>query len=53
MDDVDRGKGTVGALIKDPTVYQDLKQLLGEVRRNVILRSVVRMTIAKDGLERR
>jgi phospholipid/cholesterol/gamma-HCH transport system substrate-binding protein len=52
MEEIDRGKGTVGGLIKDPTVYRDLKQLLGEVRRNVILKSVVRMTIANDGLER-
>jgi phospholipid/cholesterol/gamma-HCH transport system substrate-binding protein len=52
MEEIDRGKGTVGALIKDPTVYRDLKQLLGEVRRNVILRSLVRMTIAQDDLER-
>jgi phospholipid/cholesterol/gamma-HCH transport system substrate-binding protein len=53
MGEIDQGKGTIGALIKDPTVYQDLKQLLGEVRRNVILKSIVRMTIAKDDLDRK
>jgi len=49
-DDVAQGKGTVGALLKDPTVYQDLKLLLGNVRRSRTLRALVRYTIAHDGL---
>ncbi len=49
-DEVAQGKGTVGALLKDPTVYQDLKLLLGNVRRSRILRALVRYTIAHDGL---
>ncbi len=49
-DDVARGKGTVGALLKDPTVYEDLKLLLGNVRRSRTLRALVRYTVAHDGL---
>ncbi len=49
-DDVSQGKGTVGALLKDPTVYQDLKLLLGNIRRSRTLRTLVRYTIAHDGL---
>jgi phospholipid/cholesterol/gamma-HCH transport system substrate-binding protein len=49
-DEVSQGKGTVGALLKDPTVYQDLKLLVGNVRRSRMLRALVRYTIAHDGL---
>jgi phospholipid/cholesterol/gamma-HCH transport system substrate-binding protein len=49
-DEVSQGKGTVGALLKDPTVYQDLKLLLGNVRRSRMLRALVRYTISHDGL---
>lgn len=42
---IDRGEGTIGALIKDPTVYEDLKLTLGEVRRNQLLKAVLRMAI--------
>jgi len=44
--DVKAGKGTVGALLVDPTVYEDLKVLLGNARthlqlmkRSIFLRS--------------
>jgi phospholipid/cholesterol/gamma-HCH transport system substrate-binding protein len=49
-DEVGEGKGTVGALLKDPTVYTDLKLLLGNVNRSRILRALVRFTISRDGL---
>jgi phospholipid/cholesterol/gamma-HCH transport system substrate-binding protein len=39
------GKGSLGALIQDPTVYDDLRTLLGNVKRNRILRSLVRWSI--------
>jgi phospholipid/cholesterol/gamma-HCH transport system substrate-binding protein len=52
VDQVDRGEGTIGGLLKDPTIYQDLVSVLGEVKRNVILKALIRMTIKKDRLER-
>ena len=45
---VESGEGTVGALLQDPTVYEDLKQLLGNVRRNEAVRALVRYSIAEE-----
>jgi phospholipid/cholesterol/gamma-HCH transport system substrate-binding protein len=42
------GKGTLGALMVDPSVYEDLKLLLGNVERNKALRALVRYSIQKD-----
>ena len=50
-DDLEHGRGTVGALLKDPTVYTDLKIILGNVKRSRLLRSLVRFTIGADDLQ--
>jgi phospholipid/cholesterol/gamma-HCH transport system substrate-binding protein len=42
------GKGTLGALMVDPSVYEDVKLLLGNVERNKALRALVRYSIQKD-----
>ncbi|MFN0064207.1 MAG: MlaD family protein [Myxococcaceae bacterium] len=42
------GKGSIGALINDPTLYDDLKQVLGNVKRNRVLRALVRMSITNQ-----
>jgi phospholipid/cholesterol/gamma-HCH transport system substrate-binding protein len=42
---VANGEGTVGGLISDPTIYEDLRQVLGNVKRNRILRSLVRFSV--------
>jgi phospholipid/cholesterol/gamma-HCH transport system substrate-binding protein len=42
------GKGTIGALMVDPSVYEDLKVLLGNVQRNEVLRALVRYSIKQD-----
>jgi phospholipid/cholesterol/gamma-HCH transport system substrate-binding protein len=49
-DDVAAGKGTLGALLEDPTVYEDLKIILREVKRNTLLKALVRYTIQRDRL---
>jgi phospholipid/cholesterol/gamma-HCH transport system substrate-binding protein len=46
--DVREGKGTLGALVADPSVYEDLKVLLGNVQRNEVLRALVRYSIKRD-----
>ena len=46
--DVRQGKGTIGALLVDPSVYEDLKILLGNVERNRTLRALVRYSIRRD-----
>ncbi len=43
--DMRQGKGTLGALIVDPTVYEDIKGLVGNVERNEVLRALVRYSI--------
>jgi len=37
--------GTVGALLEDPTVYENLVQFLEGARRSYLLRSLIRSTI--------
>ena len=41
-----RGEGTLGALVTDPTVYDDLRTVLGNVKRNRVLRALVRYSIS-------
>ena len=46
--DVRQGKGTLGALLVDPSVYEDVKSLVGNVERNDVLRALVRYSIKAD-----
>jgi phospholipid/cholesterol/gamma-HCH transport system substrate-binding protein len=39
------GEGSLGAVINDPTVYEDLKEILGNIKRNRVLRELVRLSI--------
>ena len=49
--DMKAGKGTLGALLVDPSVYEDLKIVLGNVERNKALRALVRYSIRRDGTQ--
>ncbi len=42
---VANGEGTLGGLVADPTVYEDLRQVLGNVKRNRLLRALVRFSV--------
>jgi len=46
--DMRNGKGTLGALLVDPSIYEDLKTILGNVDRNSVLRSLVRYSIKTE-----
>jgi phospholipid/cholesterol/gamma-HCH transport system substrate-binding protein len=46
--DMRAGKGTLGALLVDPSIYEDLKVVLGNVERNKALRALVRYSIRRD-----
>jgi len=48
MGSIKRGEGTLGMLIRDPSLYNDLRALLGRANRNALMRSVVRATIRED-----
>jgi len=45
---IEKGEGSVGGLINDPTVYYDLMTLLGKANRNKLLRTVIRATLATN-----
>lgn len=45
---IQKGEGTVGGIIQDPTVYEDLKLILSEVKRNKMLKALVRYAIEQD-----
>lgn len=42
------GEGSLGGIINDPTVYEDLKEVLGNVKRNRVLRELVRLSISNE-----
>jgi len=44
---VAEGKGTIGALLHDPSIYEDLKQTVGNLRRNRVLRALIRYAIER------
>jgi phospholipid/cholesterol/gamma-HCH transport system substrate-binding protein len=46
--DMKAGKGTIGALLVDPSIYEDMKSVLGNVQRNDVLRALVRYSIKQD-----
>ena len=45
---VKAGRGTLGALLVDPSVYEDVKSLVGNVERNQVLRALVRYSIKQN-----
>jgi phospholipid/cholesterol/gamma-HCH transport system substrate-binding protein len=49
--DMRQGKGTLGGLLVDPTIYEDIKGLVGNMQRNQVLRALVRYSIkeSKEG----
>lgn len=46
--DIRAGRGTIGGLLMDPSIYEDVKRLVGDLQRNEILRSLVRYSIRRD-----
>jgi phospholipid/cholesterol/gamma-HCH transport system substrate-binding protein len=45
---VDRGEGTLGLLLNDPTLYEELKLLVGGANRSTVVRSLIRMVSSED-----
>jgi phospholipid/cholesterol/gamma-HCH transport system substrate-binding protein len=43
-----RGEGTIGGLLEDPTIYEDLSALLRGANRSFLLRGLIRSTV-EDG----
>jgi phospholipid/cholesterol/gamma-HCH transport system substrate-binding protein len=45
---VKAGRGTIGALLVDPSVYEDIKAIVGNVERNQVVRALVRYSIKQN-----
>jgi phospholipid/cholesterol/gamma-HCH transport system substrate-binding protein len=40
---IDRGDGTLGLIVNDPTLYEDLKLLVGGANRSAVVRGMIRV----------
>jgi phospholipid/cholesterol/gamma-HCH transport system substrate-binding protein len=49
---VKAGRGTLGGLLVDPSIYEDIKSLVGNVERNEVLRALVRYSIKQNEEQR-
>lgn len=45
---IDSGEGTLGLMLNDPTLYEDLKLLVGGAKRSAVVRAMIRL-MADDG----
>ncbi len=45
---IEKGEGSIGGLINDPTVYYDLKTLMGKANRSKLIQSVIRYTLLEN-----
>jgi phospholipid/cholesterol/gamma-HCH transport system substrate-binding protein len=48
-----QGEGTIGGLLEDPTVYEDLSALLRGANRSTLLKSLIRSTVEEGAREKR
>ncbi len=54
LEKINKGEGTVGALLSDPSLYYDLRKLFGKVERNRLLRGIIRsrlQSLDQDGTD--
>ncbi len=45
---IKEGEGSLGRLLTDTSVYEDLKLILGDVRRNKVLKALIRYAISQQ-----
>jgi phospholipid/cholesterol/gamma-HCH transport system substrate-binding protein len=45
---VDSGEGTLGLMVNDPTLYEDLKLLVGGANRSAIVRTMINLSSDQD-----
>lgn len=48
MADIRAGRGTLGGFLMDPSIYEDVRRIVGNVERNDILRALVRYSLRED-----
>lgn len=44
MAKIDEGEGTLGLLVTDPTLYEDVKRLVDGAQRSVVIRSLIKLS---------
>lgn len=49
--DVKNGKGSLGLLLRDPGIYNEIYGLLGNLRRNRLLKAIIRYGVSHDEKE--
>ena len=45
---IDTGEGTLGLLLNDPSLYEDLKQLVGGAERSTLVKTLIQMSGKKN-----
>jgi phospholipid/cholesterol/gamma-HCH transport system substrate-binding protein len=45
---IDTGEGTLGLLLNDPSLYEDLKQLVGGAERSTLVKTLIQMSGKKE-----
>lgn len=45
---IDRGEGSIGLMLNDPTLYEEFKLLVGGANRSAVVRALIRL-MAEDG----
>lgn len=48
---IDTGEGTLGLLLNDPSVYEDLKQVLGGAERSTVVKTLIQLSGGKKQAE--
>ncbi len=48
LEKMDRGEGTLGMLLNDPSLYEDLKRLVGGAERSAVVRTLIRMSAEEE-----
>lgn len=47
-DKINKGQGTLGGLITDPSIYNDIRSIFGKADRNNLFKTVVRQTLEEN-----
>ena len=45
---IDQGEGTIGLMLNDPTLYEEMKILVGGANRSAVVRTMIRL-MSQDG----
>ncbi len=48
LEKIDRGEGTLGLLLNDPTLYEEVKLLVGGANRSTVVRSLIQMVAPEE-----